>query len=215
MAKNKQADKAVLGPQPSAQATLGPAEGHQRQYHSNPVRPGVIGQGPLADSVRGHSDAAQISQAHITGQSPVPGVAAGDSPAHLGYQPGMPVHAATLTLSTPHPGNALYSDAHGQAPTVTVQVQDAARASSSFPSDVSAAPAGAAGLAGPQYRGDPSGPMGETPAGAPGAVIHYDRDVPYQLQRPIGDVDAPGAAYSTRAPGDEPGPAGGYVTRRR
>jgi hypothetical protein len=206
------AEKATLGPQPAARDYLPGLAAAPAGY-----RPGVIGSGPLADGVRHHSDAAQLAQSHRVGTSPVPGVDAHDSPAHLGEQPAMqPQPGATLTLQVPqaHRANGLYTDAYGRAPTVTVQVQDAARASSTFPGDVRAAPAGAGGLASPDYRAEPSGPMPETPQGAPGAVIHYDRDVPYQLQRPGGDVGAPGAAWSTRAPGDDPGPGGGFVTRR-
>jgi hypothetical protein len=207
-----------LGPEPSPHPYLPGLAAAPAGY-----RTGVVGAGPLADGVRHHSDAAQISQGHRVGQSPVPGVDPFDSPAHLGEQPAMqPVHAATLTLSVPeaHRGNSLYQNASGGQPTVTLQQMRADHASSGFSQDVSASPAGAGGLAGAAYRAEPGTARTnpeldafQTPEGAPGAVHPLER-LPGELQRPGGDVGAPGSTWSTRAPGDDPGPAGGYVTRR-
>ena len=170
MGKNK-ADKG-LGPEPAPHPYL-PGRSRPAPGYSTGV---IAGNGPLADSVRFHAAEAQLSQSHITGQSPVPGVSGIDAPAHLAYQPPMqPQHAVTLELKAEHPENAMNRGVGGAVPTVTLATMRAGHAANTFPQDVRAAPAGAAGLASPQYRGDPTGPMGETPQGAPGAVIHYDR----------------------------------------
>ena len=121
-----------------------------------------------------------------------------------------PVHGVTLTMTTPHPENALYQGQGGQAPSVTVQQMRADQASSSLPMGVRAAPGAAGGLSGPEYSGDYRTAPNEvglppmtTPERPGGAVVHYDRDIRYQIQHPAPDVAAPGSRYATRAPGDQ------------
>jgi hypothetical protein len=237
MSKNKHhppatpnADKGVLGPAPSARATLGPAEGHQRQPWQNPARPGVVaGYGPLADAVRTHNTttgAGQLAQMHTAVPPRVPGTLPEDTPTQLDYQlTTHPAPAAELTLQVPeaHRGNALYTNGHGQAPTVRVEQMRADMASSDFPQNLRAVPGGAGGLADPQYQGDygtartnPELPAHQTPQRPPGAVHHLERE-PGELQHPSPDLthEVPGGSWATRPPGEQPGPAGGFAGGRR
>jgi hypothetical protein len=219
-------NKGALGPVPDARPELGPARGRARAYHSNGARPGVVGSGPLADSVRGHpgGGVTQLAQAHpFTGQ-PVPGLAPVDTPQHVNYQPPTaPQCAAELTLQVPHgrAGNALYTDAYGQAPTVVVEQVRADQASTDLPTSVRAAPGAAAGLAGPEFHQDygtartnPELPAGETPV-RPGGAVHHLRREPGELQGYGPDVRPPGYEWATRAPGDGYSAAGGYSDGRR
>jgi hypothetical protein len=191
--------KAALGPQPAGSP--------------------VITSGPLAGALASHGSG-QIAQAHVAGGSPVPGASGIDAPQHLSYQPPTePQHAVTLPLQVPadHAGNSLYRGVGGAPAEVRLQQLNASAAASSLPMDARSAPQGAAGLGSHAWQAEfsparlsPDHEPMTTPERGGAPVIHYDRDVPGQLQRPAGDVGAPGNQYSTRPPGEQPSAAGGY-----
>lgn len=132
---------------------------------------------------------------------------------HLEHGAPPAVDAATLTLTAAHPHNALYQDAHGRAPTLRVQEVQASAAATELgqPGDFRSHPRGMAGVPGrPDFAPAPINgglPIQPRPAG-PAAVPFAPDALAGQgggggiLQGPVPHVQAPGAQWSTGAPGD-------------
>ena len=200
------ADKAqALGPQPAPRATL--TEGHQRPYHSNPARPG---QGDPAGNPNARH---QLAQGQYTSPSRVPGHGVAGL-AHLehGITEQRPTQSITLTATAAHPENAAFQGADGKLPTATVRVVNGAEAATSIgaPSDFRAVPHGAMGMhrepghVAPINGGMPVQPRPSGPAAVPfapeqGAGQGGGGGI---LQGHAPHVAAPGAEWSTPAPGD-------------
>jgi hypothetical protein len=148
-------------------------------------------QGPLAGQLARHQALRrQLAHGHPTSPPRVTGAPV----QQLDYQaPTVPITAATLRLQAAHPAAPQNTDARGGQPSVTVEMVDASRAASTFATEVSASPQGAAGLGGPEYSGDYRV--------APISVGHEPFTTP---QRPATFAQPPGWMASTPLPGEGP-----------
>jgi hypothetical protein len=154
----------------------------------------------------------RLAQGQHATASPMPQHGAGPVQ-HLPRGAPPAADAATLHLTAAHPSAAYCQDAHGRAPSLTVQEVQASAAATELgrPAHFRSHPRGAAGIGQrPEFGAAPINggmPVTQRPGGP--AAIEYDTALLAglgggggQLQGHAPDVQPPGYEHSTRAPGD-------------